>query len=157
MDHSTPKRIAKLYNLDEAQLILDEIPTDRDDTDEESDTEEWGPAASDDAGMLDDRFFGGDAFLLRIEGNMVALEAAEISFSDTVNLEDETMLEGSEPTLIEERLSSEKQRTRNKKRKMPKAANQLQTEDKQAAVAIKKRRVTAAIKEPLPLRKWKNR
>ncbi len=40
MEHSTTKRIAKIYSIDEAQLIFDEIPSDDEITDEEPDEEE---------------------------------------------------------------------------------------------------------------------
>lgn len=39
MEHSTSKRLAKIYSIDEAQLIFDEIPSDGEITDEESDEE----------------------------------------------------------------------------------------------------------------------
>ena len=37
MEHCTSKRLAKIYSIDEAQLIFDEIPSDGEITDEEPD------------------------------------------------------------------------------------------------------------------------
>ncbi len=43
MDHAPKRRLASLYNLDEAQLLLDDIPSDSEITDEEPDSDSDGP------------------------------------------------------------------------------------------------------------------